>query len=49
MNKQILKYTSAVALLLHNSATTAYVANKPDGTAGPAPCILGYTIKTTDA
>jgi hypothetical protein len=45
MNKQILKYTSAVALLINSSSasqlnTQATKANNnPNGNGGPAPCL----------
>ena len=41
MNKQILKYSSAVALLLDGSS--AKVADSPIGLGGPAPCVESYT------
>jgi len=41
MNKQILKYSSAVALLLDSSS--AQVADSPTGLGGPAPCLDSYT------
>ena len=37
MNKQILKYSSAVALLLESSS--AQVTDSPIGLGGPAPCL----------
>ena len=50
MNKQILKYSSAVALLMNNSfASTVYrVYDKPSGEGGPAPCLKEYTMVASD-
>ena len=50
MNKQILKYTSAVALLLNSSSASQLntsapkVANNPNGNGGPAPCLDQYIM-----
>jgi hypothetical protein len=50
MNKQILKFSSAVALLLNSSsakplATNPKLANYgTNGITGPAPCLEGYSI-----
>ena len=44
MNKQILKYSSAVALLLDSSsAQLGSVPPTPYGLGGPAPCIESWT------
>ena len=44
MNKQILKYSSAVALLLgSSSAQLGSVTPTPYGLGGPAPCIESWT------
>lgn len=39
MNKQILKYSSAIALFLDSSSAQ----DSPIGIGGPAPCIESYT------
>lgn len=47
MNKQILKYSAAVALLL-NSSDAKPAKSHADGTGGPAPCLLSYASMDTD-
>jgi hypothetical protein len=48
MNKQILKYSAAVALLLNSSDAKAAVPHA-DGTGGSAPCVLSYSSMDSDA
>ena len=50
MNKQILKYSSAVALLLDSSSasTVHRVYDKPTGEGGPAPCLEEYMLVASD-
>jgi hypothetical protein len=47
MNKQILKYSAAVALLLNSSDAKA-AKSHADGTGGSAPCVLSYASMDTD-
>jgi len=53
MNKQILKYSSAVAMLLNSSSATQFTTNPKlanygtNGISGPAPCLEGYAINNS--
>ena len=50
MNKQIFKFSSAVAMLLNSSTATQFTTNPKlanygtNGISGPAPCLEGYAI-----
>lgn len=53
MNKQIFKFSSAVAMLLNSSSATLDRTNPKldnygtNGITGPAPCLEGYSINTS--